>query len=231
MGVPYFVFTSSPSVTFAGTDQIHVNEDAPYPTHWLGHYQHSKALAEQMVLKADGQGGMRTCALRPHLMWGPRDKALIPRLVQRAQKGKLKRVGDGTNLIDMLYIENAASAHLQAADAMKTAACPVGGHAYFLSQGEPVNCWGWIDELLEMLNLPKVTKAVSLGMAMTAGRVLEGLYKLFRWQGDPLMTRFLALQLAKSHYFDISRAQRDFGYQVKISKAEGMERLKESLLK
>jgi len=76
------VFTSSPSVTFDGHDQNGVDESAPYPRRWLCHYPHTKALAEQEVLAADQPGELLTCALRPHLIWGPRDEHLIPRLIE-----------------------------------------------------------------------------------------------------------------------------------------------------
>jgi len=151
------VYTSSPSVTFDGTDQLGVDESAPYPTQWLAHYPHSKALAEQQVLKASGVEGLLCCALRPHLIWGPRDRHLIPRLLARARSGRLRRVGDGTNRIDMIYVENAADAHLQAADALKPGS-PVAGQAYLLSQGEPVNCWQWIDQILALAGLPPIRK-------------------------------------------------------------------------
>ena len=64
----------------------------------------------------NGTDGLATVALRPHLIWGPRDNHLIPRLVARATAGKLKRVGRGNNIISMSYVENAAHAHLLAAD-------------------------------------------------------------------------------------------------------------------
>src|SRR6185437_8430538 len=112
------VYTSSPSVTFDGSDQSGIDESAPYPQRWLCHYSHTKALAEQEVLAANGREQLRTCALRPHLIWGPRDRHLIPRLIERARAGQLRRVGAGHNKIDMVYVENAARAHLQAADAL-----------------------------------------------------------------------------------------------------------------
>lgn len=226
-GVPRLVYTSSPSVTFDGGDQCGVDESAPYPARWLAHYPHSKALAEQAVLQANGERGFLTCALRPHLIWGPRDQHLIPRLLKRARSGRLRRVGDGANLIDMVYVENAAGAHLLAADAL-AANSPVAGKAYFISQGEPVRCWGWIDELLAMAGLPPVTRSISLKTAWRVGRMFELVWKALRIQSDPPMTRFLAAQLATSHYFDISAARRDFGYRAHISTQEGMHRLAES---
>jgi len=225
--VPKLVFTSSPSVTFDGRDQCNVDESVPYPSRWLAHYPHTKALAEQEVLAANGQG-LLTCALRPHLIWGPRDQHLIPRLLARARSGQLRQVGDGKNLVDTIYVENAAAAHLQAAEALKPGS-PVAGRAYFLSQGEPVNCWGWINEILELAGASPVNRRISLRVAYTAGAILETLWKVTGRSSEPRMTRFLALQLAKHHYFDIHRARNDFGYQPAVSTEEGLRRLAPSL--
>ncbi len=226
--VPRLVYSSSPSVTFDGTDQCNVDESAPYPDKWLCHYPHTKALAEQAVLEANSEK-LQTCALRPHLIWGPRDQHLIPRLLDRARKRKLRIVGDGSNLVDMVYVENAAMAHVQAGDAMlerdASGNSKVGGKAYFISQGEPVNCWDWINDILRLAKVEPVRKKIPFRVAWAAGYLLECLYKVTRKTEEPRMTRFLAAQLATSHYFDITAARKDFGYEAKISTAEGMQRL------
>lgn len=235
-GVRRFVYTSSPSVVFAGEDQCGVDESAPYDFGWMeGHrafYSSSKAAAEQAVLAANSDD-FRTCALRPHLIWGPRDTHLVPRLLARAQAGRLRRVGDGTNLVDITYVENAADAHVQAADALANdlsgaaaaEATSPAGKAYFISQGEPVDCWRWIDEVLALVDVPPVTKAITSISAARVGAWCESVYQLLRLRGEPPMTRFLAAQLSTSHWFDISAAQRDFGYEPRVSTAEGMQRL------
>jgi 2-alkyl-3-oxoalkanoate reductase len=217
------VYTSSPSVTFAGRDQCGVDESAPYPTRWLAHYPHSKALAEQLVLAAN-TSELVTCALRPHLVWGPRDQHLVPRLIERARSGQLRQVGDGTNRIDAVYVENAAAAHLLAADALRPDS-PVAGRSYFITNGEPVNCWQWINEILALAALPPVERKISRPAAYTAGAVLEGLWTVLGRTDEPRMTRFLAAQLGTSHYFNISAARRDLGYEPRISMVEGMQRL------
>lgn len=226
--VKKLIYTSSPSVTFDGTEQFGIDETAPYPKTWYSHYPHSKALAEKMVLDTNGRKGLLTCSLRPHLIWGPGDRQLIPRLLERARSGKLCRVGDGTNLVDMIYVDNAAEAHIMAADALESGSS-VAGSAYFLTQGKPVNCWDWINEILGFAGLPKVKRSISLKKAMFYGKILEDFYSVFRLEGEPTMTRFLATQLAQTHWFNISKAQRDFGYTPTISTEEGMNRLKEYL--
>lgn len=223
-GVGRLIFTSSPSVTFQCQSQEGVDESAPYAKCWVCNYAHSKALAEQHVLASNRTNGLLTCALRPHLIWGPRDRHLIPQLLARAKNGRLWRVGDGRNMVDTVYVENAARAHLQAADALKPGS-PVAGQAYFISQGEPVNCWGWLNEIVAMAGLPTIGKTLSYRAAWTMGIAYEIAYGLLRLRGEPPMTRFLAAQLSQSHYFNISRARNDFGYSPTVSLAEGMARL------
>jgi nucleoside-diphosphate-sugar epimerase len=244
-GVGRFVYTSSPSVVFAGCDQCGVNESAAYDFGWMrdqrAYYSETKACAEQAVLAANGEQ-LKTCALRPHLIWGPGDTHLIPRLIARARSGRLRRVGAGTNLVDITFVENAAEAHLAAAAALgrntsapadpaapaAKAASPA-GKAYFLSQGKPVNCWQWIDEVLSLAGLPPVRKSLSLAGASRIGTLCEALWGLTGRLTEPPMTRFLAAQLATSHWFDISAARRDFGYEPRVTTEEGMRRLGEWL--
>ncbi|HEY2826387.1 MAG TPA: NAD-dependent epimerase/dehydratase family protein [Pirellulales bacterium] len=227
-GVRRLVYTSSPSVVFTITNQGGVDESIPYTRRWLCHYPHSKALAEQAVLAANGANGLLTCSLRPHLLWGPGDRHLLPRLLARARAGQVRRVGDGNNLTDIVYVENAAIAHLQAADALDERS-PVCGRAYFISQGEPVNCWQWVDDLLGLAGLPPVQHSMSFAAAWRSGLLFETAYRLLRIRKEPPMTRFLAAQLGREHWFDISAARRDFGYRPLISTAEGMQRLKDWL--
>jgi nucleoside-diphosphate-sugar epimerase len=236
-GVARFVYTSSPSVVFAGKDQCGVDESIPYDFGWMesnrAFYSYTKACAEQAVLAAHCDT-FRTCALRPHLIWGPGDTHLVPRLLTRARAKRLRRVGDGTNLVDITYVENAADAHLQAADALGiaqpvTAVGSPGGKAFFISQGEPVKCWRWVDELLALVELPPVQKSISCAAARRAGVACEIVYRLLQFKGEPPMSRFLAVQLSTSHWFDISAAQSVIGYQPRVSTAEGMRRLGEWL--
>ena len=226
-GVRKLVHTSSPSVIFDGHDHVDADESLPYPTKFLSHYPHSKALAEQAVLAANGPE-FATCALRPHLIWGPRDTQLVPRLIQRARTGRLRLVGDGTNLISMAYVENVAAAHMQAAKSLEPGS-KVAGQAYFINEPEPVNCGDWINTLLGCAGLAPVQKRISAKAAFRAGAVCEGIWSVLRLSGEPPMTRFLAGQLASSHSYRIDKAVRDFGYAPRVSVEEGLRRVEPEL--
>jgi len=223
LGTPRLVYTSTPSVVFDLGDLCGVDESQAHPARFLCAYAESKAAAERLVLAANGPT-LSTTALRPHLIWGPGDPHLIPRVLDRARRGRLVQIGDGTNLVDITYVDNAAHAHLQALGALGPgSACA--GKAYFISQGDPVALWSWINDLLDAANLSRTRKRVSLRMAYRAAWLLEFVHSLIPWLGEPAMTRFVASQLAKSHYFDISAARRDLGYAPLISTHDGMARL------
>ena len=225
--VKKLVFTSSPSVVFGEEELCGVDESQPYPDRYLAAYPQTKAEAEQMVLVANAPD-LATVALRPHLIWGPGDPHLLPRVIARARAGRLVQVGDGENLVDVTYIDNAAAAHLNAADSLSPGS-PCAGRAYFISQGEPVRLWPWLNDILEAVSAPRVTKSISYRTARRLGGILEATYRLLGIRREPRLTRFLAAQLAHSHYFDITAARRDLGYRPVVSMAEGLSTFLSSL--
>ncbi len=222
-GVGRLVFTSSPSVVHGGGDLEGVNESLPYPDHYDAPYPETKAEAERIVL-GKNKADFSTVALRPHLIWGPGDNHLIPRIVARAKAGKLRRIGNRTNLVDSTYIDNAATAHLLAADRLAPGS-PLAGRAYFLSQGDPWPLWELINGILRAAGVPPVTRSVPSAVARLAGAVFETTHRTFRLSGEPMMTRFLVQQLSTSHWYNIEAARRDLDYKPTISIDEGLRRL------
>ena len=222
-GIARLVYTSSPSVVFTGRDMVGVDESVPYPSHYEADYPQTKAIAERMVLQANGPL-LATVALRPHLIWGPGDNHLIPRILARARAGRLRRIGTESKLIDSVYIDDAAEAHLLAADRLAPAS-PIAGKAYFITQGAPVPLWDLVNRILHAAGLGPVTRSIPASLAYAAGWMLETVYAVFRPHDEPPMTRFVARELATAHWFDITAACRDLSYHPRISLDEGLRRL------
>jgi len=154
----------------------------------------------------------------------------VPRVLERGRLGKLKLVGREDKLVDTIYIDNAAYAHVLAALELCQPKPKCQGKAYFLSNDEPITMVKMLNLILACDGLPPVTRRVPRTVAYIAGAALESLYFLLKKKEEPLMTRFVARQLSCSHYFDISAAKRDLGYCALVSIDEGMARLRTSLL-
>ncbi|MCL1048388.1 NAD-dependent epimerase/dehydratase family protein [Shewanella abyssi] len=233
------IYTSTPSVTFAGLDENGCDESAPYAEHYLNFYGESKAVAEKMMISASGEQTaagqlLQTVSLRPHLIWGPGDPHLVPRVLERATAGRLKLVGKQDKLVDTIYVGNAAFAHILAAERLCAASAqglqaPCAGKAYYLSNDEPITMAEMLNKILDCKGLPNVSKRVPTSIAYGVGAVLETIYHLLGKSAEPIMTRFVARQLSTSHYFNIDAAKRDLGYSAVVSIDEGMQRLKKSL--
>ena len=221
-GVARLIHTSSPSVVFHGGHMEGVNESVPYPDKFHAPYPETKAIAEKHVSRAASEG-LPAVILRPHLIWGPGDNHLVPRILARGKR--LARVGDGDNLVDTIYIDNAADAHILAAD--RLAEDPsLSGRIYFISQDEPVPLWDMVDAILAAGGRPPVQKKISHKTARRIGALFEVVYRLFGIQSEPPMTRFVADELAAAHWFDIGAARNDLGYAPGVSMEEGLGRLR-----
>ncbi|MGD9823403.1 NAD-dependent epimerase/dehydratase family protein [Desulfobacter sp.] len=220
--VGQLIHTSSPSVVFDDKDMHGANELVPYPDTYLAPYPETKALAEKEIIKAAGQG-LSVIILRPHLIWGPEDNHLVPGIISRASR--LKIIGPDTDLVDTIYVDNAADAHILAAE--KLSLNPdLSGNIYFISQDAPMSKWTLANAFLAAAGLPPIKGHVSGNTAYAAGWLFEFIYRTLGIKKDPPMTRFAARELATSHWFDISRAKNDLGYVPKISTQEGLKRLK-----
>lgn len=256
-GVRNFVHTSTPSVVYNGRDLAGADESFPLTAECPSPYPLTKAIAEREVLAANSST-LRTIALRPHLIWGVGDPHLVPRVLSRARAGRLRIVGEGRNRVDMVHVENAVDAHLLAAETLvhchllnDTSDMPpvegprgechliddtrpgaprrADGRAFFITNGEPVVLWDWINELLRAVGEKPVTQHVSLRTAAAVGAACEVAWRMLPLRGEPPMTRFVAAELAKDHWFDITAARRDLGYVPRVSMAEGMTELVASL--
>lgn len=220
-GIAKLIYTSTPSVVFDGGDICGADETRPYARTFYNYYSQTKTIAEQMVLEANDQK-LCTVALRPHQIIGPDDPHLVPRLVDAAKLGRLKIVGTGRNLVDVTYIQNAVDAHVAAFEKLAPQS-RVAGQAYFIGQERPVVLWDFINEILKRYHLPPITKKVPAGAAFNIGLFFEYWYRLLRMNGEPPMTRFVAMQFSRSHYFSHKKAKKDFGYEPKISIEQALD--------
>lgn len=220
--VPLFVHTSSPSVVHTGDDIEGTDESLPIADHFRAPYPESKSLAEKIVI-ASNRDGLKTVALRPHLIWGPGDPHILPRLATKVRRGRILLPGPD-KIIDTIFVENAAQAHVMAlqelADLGRCA-----GKAYFVTNNEPLPQREIISRLLAAVGIEVQVIAVPLRLARAAGTLCELAWKALSLETEPPVTRFAIDQLATAHWFDTRAAERDFGYRPSITIAEGLARI------
>jgi nucleoside-diphosphate-sugar epimerase len=222
--VPALVYTSSPSVVHTGSDIEGADESLPYGTHFTAHYPRTKARAEELV-RASSSEALGTVSLRPHFIWGPGDRHLLPRLLSRARARRLRQVGTRDPKTDTIYIDNCVDAHLLAADKLRAGDKRVRGNVYFISDGAPIGVWTMAGRMLAAAGAPGVGPSVPAWLAYGLGAVLEGAHWLFGSDKEPLMTRFGASELSHAQWFNTDRAQRELGYVPRVTIDAGLERL------
>ena len=215
-GVARFVHISSPSVTFDGRDHRDATEQAPYPRRFASVYSATKKLAEDLV-HAAARDGLPVVTLRPKAMFGPGDTALLPRLLRAGRNGRLAQIGDGTNLVDLTYVDNVVHATLLALEVPRAA-----GQTYTITNDAHVPLWNVVHRVLTAARLETKLRRVAVPVALAAAAVMELRARLDG--GEPTMTRYSVLILARTQTYDITAARRDLGYSPVVSIDDALER-------
>ena len=223
-GVKRFIFISSPSIFFDFTDQNNIDETYAYPKKYINLYSETKALAEQYVLAANDKN-FTACSLRPRGIWGPRDTTgFVPKILLGMLKEKFPDMSGGKDIFATLcHVENAADACILAAKSDK-----VGGKAYFITDDEVVNVWGFLNQLGKTFNAPAIKKEMSPKVLMRIGGLFDLIWKipLLARKVEAPLSRYAVGLLTYSSTFNISAAKNDFGYQPKVNQETGMVSLK-----
>lgn len=222
-GVPKLVYVSSASAVYEGRDIENGDESMRYSTISQAPYADSKIAAEKIVLAADGQG-IRTTAVRPHVIFGPGDNRFLPAILARARAGKLNfSVGRGDKLSDFTYVSNLIDALLLADERLGGDAVAA-GQAYFVTNGEPYPFFKFVADVLAALDLPPMKHAIPYAVAYPVAAIAEAWDTL---KGGTLnaengLTRFAVRYMCTHHYFSIEKARRELGYRPAVTISEGV---------
>ena len=228
-GVPRFIYISSGSVVYEGKDIENGDESLPYSSVSQAPYADSKIAAEKLVLAANGKGGMATCALRPHVIFGPGDNRFMPTLLEKGRNGQLRfQVGRGVWLSDYTYVSNLTDAVLLADESLAKGGLNsvAAGQAYFITNGEPMPFWDFIRKVAARLGFPPVKYRAPKSLVYVIAAIKEGVDTL---KGGTLnaedgLTRFAIRYMCTHHYFSIDKARRELGYSPAVTVDEGIER-------
>ena len=217
-GVRRLVHVSSPAVIFDGNDQILAPDDLPYPGHPTSLYALTKRMAEEAALAVRDR--LEVIILRPKAIYGPGDRALLPRLIAAAKARRLPQIGNGQNRVDLTHVADAVQALLLAVERpMPNASFPV----YTITGGEHVLLWEAIRTVLRRLDISDRLPTLPLSVALTMAGLME---KLSLLTGrEPRLTRYTTLILARTQTYNIERARMDLGYKPRVGLEKGLETL------
>jgi nucleoside-diphosphate-sugar epimerase len=215
LGVRRVVAISSLSV-YGIKNHEGTREDAPFEKSGDG-YSDSKIDAEEVMAGFLSSGRPELCVLRPGFIYGPGDRRFVPRLVESLRSGRFAFIGDGNNVLNIVYIDDVVQAALLAA-AVPGAA----GRAYNLTDGTRTTAREFIGEIAALSGLPAPNKHVPYALANAIVKIGEMRARLFG--GQPRVPRAALKVLATSRYFDITRARQELGYKPEVRFQEGLRR-------
>jgi len=221
--VPKLIYISSASAVYEGVDIENGDETMPYSSISQAAYADSKIQAEKEVLAFNGTADTACCAIRPHVVFGPDDNRLIPSIIEKSKAGQLKRaIGNRDKLSDFTYVSNLVDAVI-AADAKLDMNSIIAGEVYFITNGEPMPFFDFVEDFVMQFGQPAITGKVPYWLAYSAACVVEfwdtlkgGTFK----EGG--LTRFAVNYMVTHHYFSIKKAKKDLGWTPAVSVAEGI---------
>lgn len=217
-GSPQLVYLSSSSVLYRNADQLDLTEESPVPcdSEQINVYSRTKLAGERLIRAYPGPWTI----LRPRAVFGPGDTVLLPRLIEAARRGQLPLFSrrDGSPVVtDLTYVDVVAQYTLTAIERGVTG-------VYHLTNGQPVELYPFLFDVLDRLGQPRPTRRVPVGVAMALAGAGETISAAFLGYREPPITRFGVSMFAYSKTFDIAACRRDLG-EPPVSLAEGVQRL------
>lgn len=234
-GVKGLVYTSSYNVVFGGQEIVNGDESLPYfPLHQhVDHYSRTKSIAEQLVLFSNGlRAGsslistppLHTCALRLAGVFGLGEKRHLPRIVgtlglARFKYGSTSAPGGGDTLQQFCTLRNVVQAHVKAAEQLLATPERLGGQAYFISDGEPVNTFRFLKPLTEALGYSEPKLKVPMWLIWFFVYLSQAAYSVVVKVGPsgfrftPLLTPAEVYKTGVTHYFSCEKAKLHFNYE------------------
>jgi nucleoside-diphosphate-sugar epimerase len=208
-----FVHVSTTSVYSDDVPVVNVSEDASVGDCAYSAYGRSKAEAERVLLTA----ARPAIVLRPHIVYGPGDTTLLPRLLAAERFGRLPVPGTGDNRLSVTHVENLAIAVERALHA------PVVRGVFNVSDAETPTVDELLTTVLARIGSRARIRYVSRRSAWRAATLCEWLWRTGgrRMTRPPPLTRYVVAQLADEHTVDITRAREMLGYAPRWSYRDG----------
>ena len=217
-GLSRFIHMSSLGV-YAAKHHHGTDESEPLPRSHRDAYSQSKVEADQLALHYYKDFGVPVVILRPGFIYGPRDKTVLPRIIDNLRKGTMRYPGaKGERALNTIFVQNLVDAVFLAVESEKAV-----GEVYNLTDGELVSKRRFIEAIADPMGLPRPHLTPPLWLAWA---VTWGAEKLARMRGAKEAPMFNFTRLKFMGYnldFSIDKARSELGYhpRVKFDEAIG----------
>lgn len=214
------VHVSSPSIYFNFKSQYNIKETSPLPKYAANYYIKTKLMAEDLILQAHKKQSLNVVTIRPRGIFGPYDRAIMPRLMSLCKNGYMTIIGDGKQLIDVTYVDNVADALIKAATISKK----YSGKIYNITNDEPMPFINILKQVFDAYKLNIIFKKLPYCLIKPVAHLLNLVYKLPLINKEPLLTPYSAGVMALGQTLDINLAKQELNYKAKISIEDGIKR-------
>jgi 2-alkyl-3-oxoalkanoate reductase len=216
--VQRFVYLSTLGV-YAARNHQGTDEREPLPETHIDGYTQSKVEAEKLALKYYHEFEVPVVVLRPGFIYGPRDRTLLPKLIENLRLRKFRYIGGGKGAMNSIYVGNLVDAILLALNNPDAI-----GKIYNLTDGETVSKRRFIETLVTGLDLPQPTKSVPVWLARIVANVMERRARKKGKTDPPVLTQARLKLFGLNLDFSIEKAKSELGYTPSHTFDEGMQR-------
>jgi nucleoside-diphosphate-sugar epimerase len=217
-GVRRFVHVGTEAALLAGQPLVGADETWPLRPDSPAHYSATKAMAEQRVRRAAGNG-FETVVVRPRLVWGHGDTTLLPPIVQAMESGRFAWIGGGRHLTSTTHVDNVIEGLMLGAQRGRS------GEAYFVTDGEPTEFRDFITRLVATRGIEAPDREMPAAVAGLAAAVAEKLWSALPLPGEPPVTRLAVWLSSQECTLDIGKARRELGYEPVVAREDGLAAL------
>jgi nucleoside-diphosphate-sugar epimerase len=218
-GVRRFVHVGTEAALLAGQPLVQVDETAPLRPDSPALYSSTKARAEQLVGAAN-RAGFETVVVRPRFVWGPGDTTLLPTMTEMVRSGRFAWIGGGRHLTATTHVDNTVEGLILGAERGQ------GGHAYFVTDGDPVVFREFVSDLLRTQGVEPPTRSIPAALAGTLARAGEAAWSALPLPGRPPVTRFAYWVSSQECTIRIDKARQHLGYVPLRTREDGLDEMR-----
>ncbi|HSP76970.1 MAG TPA: NAD-dependent epimerase/dehydratase family protein [Myxococcaceae bacterium] len=219
-GVKVLVHVGTEAMFVGGRPIVQADETWTRPEKPLGLYPLTKALAEERVLAANGQDGLRTVVVRPRFIWGKGDLAVLPQIISSVRSGQFRWIGGGRYLTSTCHVANVVEGILLALEKGR------GGQAYFLTDGEPVEFRDFVTRMLDAAGVEAPRGELPRGVANALAAVAEAAWHLLSLKGEPPVHRSVLRLMGEEVTVQDAKARRELGYVGRMTREAGLAEMR-----